>query len=120
MTPSERLFFEKLKIAVDGQYDIYPQMNLDKIFKTKFQSSKYRFNGAKWAIDRRSVDFLLVTKDTQSPAIAIEYDDSSHSREDRISRDVNIEALFRDHGMKLVRFTTSSQYTVDEIRSHYQ
>lgn len=120
MSPSERLFFEKLRRAIGDQYDIYPQVNLDKIFKTKYQANKYAFNGAKWAIDRRSVDFLITLRDTQRPYVGIELDDSSHSREDRISRDEKINALFKDNGIDLIRFNTSDNYLEDELRKIFE
>jgi very-short-patch-repair endonuclease len=116
MTPSERLFFEKLKKAIGEKYDIYPQVNLDKIFKVKYLGAKYLFNAAKWAIDRRSVDFLVVDRDTQSPLFAVELDDSSHEQEDRIARDEKVSALFKNSGLDLIRFNSTDNYLEEELR----
>lgn len=116
MSLSERLFFEKLRHAVGDRYDIYPQVNLDKIFKTKYQDNKYSFNGAKWAIDRRSVDFLITIRETQRPFIGIELDDSSHEREDRIVRDEKVNALFKENGIDLIRFNTTDNFLEEELK----
>lgn len=120
MNPSERLFFETLRRAIGDKFDIYPQVNLDKIFKTKYQNNKYSFNGAKWAIDRRSVDYLLVKRDTQSPKVAIELDGSSHERQDRIERDEKVASIFEYNGIPLVRFNTSDNFSADELRAKFE
>lgn len=76
MSPSERLFFEKLKSVVGDRYDIYPQVNLDKIFNVRYQGNWCIKKIAKSMIDRKSIDFLITIKETQSPFIGIELDDN--------------------------------------------
>jgi len=120
MTQNERQFFEKLRLAVGDRYDIYPQYNLDKIFKTKYLQSKFLYNGAKWVIDRKSIDFLVTNRDTQSPFIGIELDDLSHQREDRIARDEKVATLFKTNGIGLVRFNSSDQYNVEDIKNVFE
>lgn len=120
MTPTERSFFEKLKKAIGDKYDIYPQVNLDKIFRVKYQGNKYDFNAAKWSIDRRSIDFLVTIRETQRPYIGIELDDSSHLREDRIERDERVNALFSDNGMSLIRFNASANFLDTEIQRLFE
>lgn len=124
MTPNERIFFENLKRAIGEKYDIYPQVNLDKIFKVKFLNSRYAFNSAKWSIDRKSIDFLLVTKDTQSPFVGIELDDSSHQREDRIARDEKVGEIFKVNNIPLIRFNSINNLTEEDLKhvfeKHYQ
>lgn len=119
MTLNERSFFEKLKMAIGDKYDIYPQVNLDKIFKIKYQNSRWKFKQAKSFIDRRSVDFLITTRENQKPFIAIELDDSSHKREDRIERDAKINSLFDNNGFHLVRFNSTDNFTVEELRNTF-
>ena len=120
MSPSEQKFFKKLRAAIGESYDIYPQVNLDKIFRTKSQYSRHGFNAAKWAIDRRSIDFLITIRETQQPFIGIELDDFSHMREDRILRDKNVEALFQENGINLMRFNTSDDFLEEELRRLFQ
>lgn len=117
MNSSERLFFETLRRAMNDKFDIYPQVNLDKIFKTKYNSDKFVFNGAKWAIDRRSVDYLLVEKETQSPKVAIELDGFSHERPDRIERDEKVASIFDFNGVPLIRFNVGDNFSETELRT---
>ncbi len=116
MNSSERIFFEILRRAVADKFDIYPQVNLDKIFKVKYLGNKYAFNGAKWAIDRRSVDYLLVNRETQSPKLAIELDGSSHERLDRIERDEKVASIFKQNGVPLIRFNVGDNFNENELR----
>ena len=120
MNSSERVFFETLRRAVSDKFDIYPQVNLDKIFKVKYLGNKFAFNGAKWAIDRRSVDYLLVEKATQSPKIAIELDGSSHERQDRIERDEKVGSIFDHNGIPLIRFNVGENFTEDQLRITFE
>ena len=120
MNSSERVFFETLRRAIGDKYDIYPQVNLDKIFKIKYLGNKFAFNAAKWAIDRRSVDYLLVEKETQSPKVAIELDGSSHERRDRIERDEKVGSIFDYNGIPLVRFNVGDSFNESELRAKFE
>ena len=119
MTSNERIFFEKLRRAIGDKYDIYPQVNLDKIFKIKYLGGRSAFNAAKWAIDRRSIDFLITKRESQSPYIGIELDDSTHYREDRVNRDEKVNALFRENGIELMRVNGVYGISEQELRMKF-
>lgn len=119
MTSNERIFFEKLRRAIGDKYDIYPQVNLDKIFKIKYLGGRSAFNAAKWAIDRRSIDFLITKRESQSPYIGIELDDSTHYREDRVNRDEKVNALFRENGIELMRINGVNGISEQELRMKF-
>lgn len=119
MTSNERIFFEKLRRAIGDKYDIYPQVNLDKIFKIKYLGGRSAFNAAKWAIDRRSIDFLITKRESQSPYIGIELDDSTHYREDRVNRDEKVNALFRENGIELIRVNGVYGISEQELRMKF-
>lgn len=119
MNSSERMFFETLRRAVEDKFDIYPQVNLDKIFKVKYLGNRFALNGARWAIDRRSVDYLLVNRETQSPKLAIELDGSSHERLDRIERDEKVASIFEYNGIPLIRFNVGDNFNENELREKF-
>ena len=119
MTSNERIFFEKLRRAIGDKYDIYPQVNLDKIFKIKYLGNKFAFNSAKWAIDRRSIDFLITKRESQSPYIGIELDDSTHYREDRVNRDDKVNALFEGNGIELMRINGVNGISEEDLRMKF-
>jgi len=53
-------------------------------------------------IDRKTIDFVLTDADYR-PVIAIEYDDSSHSRNSRRERDAFVGQALESAGLPLVR-----------------
>jgi len=115
MSEHERLLLDNLRIVLGSGYDIYPQVNLDKIFCVEHQRAYKYYLGWLRKINQKSVDFLIVKRDTQTPVFAIELDDSSHENEDRIERDKFVEELFRRNNFVLVRFNPG-QYTVEELK----
>ena len=115
MTEHERLLFCNLKIVFESKYDVYPQVNLDKIFYVERQKAYKYYLGWLRRINQKSVDFLIVDKNTQSPVLAIELDDSTHQFEDRIGRDKFVQEIFKQNGFPLVRFNPG-QYKAEELR----
>ncbi|KKQ31727.1 MAG: hypothetical protein US68_C0006G0090 [Candidatus Shapirobacteria bacterium GW2011_GWE1_38_10] len=115
MSNHERLLFENLRVVLGLNYDVYPQVNLDKIFRIERQSAYKYYLGWLRRINQKSVDFLIVNKGTQSPVFAIELDDSSHEEEDRIDRDKFVGELFKRNNFPLVRFNPG-QYEIEELK----
>ena len=68
-------------------------------------------------ITQKSVDFVIVEKNYLNPLLAIELDDSSHNRKDRIKRDNFIEKALKDAGLPLLRIKRKQSYNVHEISS---
>ena len=119
MSSSERLFFENCKHALGPDYDIYPQVNLDKIFKVDYLNDYRRFLIYLRKINQKSVDFLIVNKNTQSPIFAIELDDSTHNYEDRKKRDSFVNSLFNYQKLPLLRFD-SGNYPSEKLKSVFE
>jgi len=115
MSEHERLLFCNLRIILNPNYDVYPQVNLDKIFCVERQRAYKYYLGWLRRINQKSVDFLVVKKDTQSPVFAIELDDSTHEDEDRIDRDKFVGELFKRNNFPLVRFNPG-QYKIEELK----
>jgi hypothetical protein len=113
ITESEHLLFDCLQQAVGERYYIFPQINLDKILTSK---------GKNWYADRnrikqKSVDFVLCQKESVSPILAIELNDSSHSSANRISRDKQVNEFFRTAGLPLLTIPWQSSYDINSLRT---
>jgi len=115
MSEHERLLFCNLRAVLGTKYDIYPQVNLDKIFMIERQRVYKYYLGWLRRINQKSVDFLVVDKNTQSPVFAIELDDSSHEIEDRIERDIFVQEIFKRNNFPLIRFNPG-QYKIEELK----
>jgi very-short-patch-repair endonuclease len=119
MSPAERDFFKKLSDAVGNEYYIFPQVHLSVLVDHTIVRQYYK--AALSHIDRKSVDFILCDKNTLETKLAIEIDDHTHTRLDRIERDGIVEDILKNAGVKLVRFenhgTFNSQEIFDKVRA---
>ena len=102
MTYTEAQFFAKLNAAVEERYFVFPQVHLSALLD-------HRVKGQDWHIafrhiNGKSVDYVLCDKATLRPVYAIELDDATHSQRDRIKRDTEVERIFAEAQLPLVRF----------------
>lgn len=96
LTPTERTFFRKLQAVYGDYYYIFPQINIDKLVYINSREHKYRN-----AIDRKSVDFVIVNKETLETEMVLELDGPTHLRVDRMQRDDFINNVFQEAGIKI-------------------
>lgn len=117
MSIRERALYDQLKQMAVGDFDIYPQVHVDKILQPRrglFGKSRL------WAlrgINQKSVDFLIVDSKWQSPVLAIELDDGTHEKEDRIDRDWFIECAFKNAGVPLLRLAARTNYNASDLEA---
>jgi very-short-patch-repair endonuclease len=114
MTYAEGRFFEKLTGVIGDRFIVIPQAHLSVFIDQHVKGQNWK--AAFRVINGKSVDFLLVEKTTLKPIAAIELDDWSHKREDRVSRDEKVKAILDEAGVLLVRFDSpdiSGQTIVD-------
>ncbi len=102
MTGTEGDFFLKLDQAVKERYYVFPQVHLSALLDhhVKGQEWKYAFSH----INGKSVDYVLCSKATLRPTYAIELDDYTHDKADRRRRDIEVERIFKEANLPLVRF----------------
>ena len=102
MTRTEAEFFTKLDQAVKERYYVFPQVHLSALLDHKIKGQDWRF--AFRHINGKSVDFVLCDRVTLRPTYAIELDDLTHAQSDRRKRDVEVERIFIEAHLPLVRF----------------
>lgn len=101
MTKTEGEFFFKLDRLVSDRYYIFPQVHLSSIFDHRVEGQEWKY--AFRHINGKSVDYLLCDKKSLMPTYAIELDDYTHDRSDRRERDTEVERIFLDAKLPLVR-----------------
>ncbi len=114
ITRAEHEFFDILVSLFGGQYHVFTQVHLPTILE-------HKVNGQHWKsafshINGKSVDFVICDKSYIKPLLAIELDDSSHLRADRIERDSEVERIMKEAGMSLIRFPNKGSFDKEEIR----
>lgn len=101
MSPHEVNCYIALNNVVGGKYYIFPQVSLSTLFDPSSKARSWR--GSRSHIDRKSVDFVLCDKNDMTSLLAIELDDSSHLLPKRIRRDIEVERIFKESNMPLLR-----------------
>lgn len=114
ITKSELKFLFALRHAVKDRWTIFAMVRIADLLKVKSGTPKHLtwFN----RIACKHVDFVLCDPESLEPKAAIELDDRSHERADRVERDEFVNEAFASAKFPLLRFPTASDYDVDAIR----
>jgi very-short-patch-repair endonuclease len=102
MTRAENEFFLKLERAVSERYYVFPQVHLSSLLDHHVEGQDWGY--AFRHINGKSVDYVLCSRETLRPTYAIELDDYSHDQSDRRRRDKEVERIFDEANLSLVRF----------------
>ncbi len=113
LTPAELDFYNALGQAVSHEYRIFAQVHLGSILDEKIKGQDWR--AARAHINRKSVDFLLCDKEYLTPKLAIELDDKSHEREDRVERDTEVERILKAAELPLLRVPNQGNFNPTDI-----
>ncbi len=114
LTNSELAFYRTLNEAVDGQWAIQSMVRMADLIRVvpktpKFQSWQNR-------IHAKHIDFLLCDHGTMEAKLAVELDDKSHERSDRIDRDRFVNQALADAGLPLLRIEVQPDYDAGHLR----
>jgi len=115
MTHTETDFFIKLERAVSERYAVFPQVHLSALLNPQAQSKDWLY--AFRHINGKSVDYVLCDKTTLRPTYAIELDDYTHHKADRKKRDAEVERIFDEAELPLVRFRNKDVSEAEIIKA---
>ncbi len=107
LSRAEQSFFHVLRDAVAAEYLIFPKVRLADLVFPPRQEGQF---GAWQRINRKHVDFVLCDPRTLRPLAALELDDRSHRRPDRLERDAFVEQVFADASLPLIRVPAQRTY----------
>ena len=105
LTKNEYYFYKKLKAICDKN-------NLRILVKTRLADiidvDKNQIAGKEYMnyfgrIQSKHIDYLVCNGDSLYPLVAIELDDSSHNKENRIERDIFVNNAMQAAGIPLIR-----------------
>jgi hypothetical protein len=112
LSRAELTFLGVLRVAVGDRAAVLCKVNLGDLF---FSPRRWRERIDRNRINRKHVDFLLCDSGTMKPLCAIELDDSSHDREDRIARDAFVDGVFASAGLALLHVRVRQVYSAHEL-----
>jgi hypothetical protein len=115
-TPAELNLVTTLEQVIPAGYKLYGKVRLADIFQVrqevpaKIQRSRFL------QISSKHIDFVIIRVRDAAPLAGIELDDASHDREDRVARDSQVNQVFTDAGLPLVRIKAARSYQTEKIR----
>lgn len=115
-TKSETLFFSSLEQALEGRLRIFGKVRIADVLNVKKGLTKREWGFQFGRIKAKHFDYVLCDPKTLKVVCAIELDDSSHERPDRIKRDEFVNVICKKAGLKLHRFNVKMHYDVEQIR----
>jgi hypothetical protein len=112
LSTAEHSFYLVLKSMMGSYFIICPKVSLSDIFYVTHPNVNQSFLNK---INRKHVDFLICETETIKPRFAIELDDKSHARPDRMERDEFVEELFEAANLPLIRIPVRPTYNTAEL-----
>lgn len=116
LTPTEEAFYAVLKEVVGNRYQIIPQVQLSKIMKVRDSDYRYTNYHDFNKINKKSIDFVLYDENLKAH-LAIELDDYSHSRPDRIRRDEFVDKIMEEAGLRILHIPVTDHYDLEKLKS---
>jgi len=117
LTESERDFFHVLKKCVKDKYFVFPQVRLSALADYRVKGQSF---GAFGHIHQKTVDYVICDTTYLNPLLAIELDDPSHEIESRKKRDSEVETIFEQIGLPLLRFIGKERYNEKAVCERIQ
>ncbi len=112
LSPAEKSFYQVIKGMIGNYLTICPKVALsDLFFVTRPNENKSAYN----RINRKHVDFVICDPQTMTPQFAIELDDSSHDRADRMERDAFVDSVFEAAQLPLLHIPVHLNYSTNEL-----
>ena len=115
LTDAEKEFLKVLQQVVGDSYHIESQVQLSGIVRPVDSNERYTNYRDFNLIKAKSIDFVLYDRQYK-PCLAIELDDRSHLRWDRIRRDQIVDEIMNDVGLRILHVQVSYSYDIDGLR----
>jgi hypothetical protein len=114
VTGAERKFFSALSEVVEERWRIFAMVRLADVIRVR--SAALRPQAWRNRILAKHLDFVLCDPDTLEAVLAVELDDATHQRADRIERDEFLAAALQSSKLPLLRVAVAGDYNRDSLR----
>lgn len=118
LSAAETSFYQVIKGMMGDYLTVCPKVSLSDVLYVSRKNERFQAYVNK--IDRKHVDFLICESKTMKPRFAIELDDASHQREERVQRDEFVDRVFNAAGLPLVRVPVMNAYNVRELEMRFK
>lgn len=106
MTPTEQKVYKLLELKYGEQYYIFAQVRVVDVLQPnvkKYFTWTKEYKSLFWQVSQWHFDYVLCDKNDFRILCALELDDLSHNRSDRVRRDRILNAVCADAGVDLKR-----------------
>ena len=115
-SPAERSFLGVLNQAIGNEAQIFGKVRVADVIKPKKGMSRSDWQKAFNKISGKHFDFILCDKDNLSIICAIELDDSTHQRKERIKRDMFLVSACKSASFPLIQVQAKYSYKIGEVK----
>lgn len=116
-TPAERSFFGVLEQVLDNRYRVFGKVRLGDLVKPAKGLSKSQRTTASNKIRQKHVDFVICSVTDLAVVGAVELDDQSHGREDRLVRDTFVDQALTTAKIPIAHFSAKKGYAIQDVRT---
>ncbi len=114
LSEAEKKFYFILSEILGNEYLIFSKVRMaDLLYLPKMSNSNYYHYQNK--IQSKHIDFLICDKENIKPLLAIELDDSSHLKVDRILRDALVNKIFESAKLPVLHIKASDDYLKENL-----
>ena len=115
-SPAEHRFLKVLLQTMPSQVLVFGKVRVADVLTPRKYLDRRQWNQQFCKISSKHFDFVLIDRNTARLLCAIELDDRSHKRSDRVRRDHFLNAACQSAGFPLLRWPVKSHYDRNEIR----
>lgn len=114
LTKAELKFYHALSAAVEGKWSVCAMVRLADLIRVRPKAPSHQA----WLnrIRAKHIDFVLCDRGSMEARLAIELDDASHERADRIERDQFVDDALQSAGLPILRIKVAKEYDPAELR----
>lgn len=116
-TRTELTFYRALQAATQGEYLVFGKVRVADVLKPQ-TDNRGDWQRAFNKISAKHFDFVLCDPTSLKVLAAVELDDSSHQRGDRVKRDDFLNQAVKSAGLPLIRFPVQTAYDREAIQHH--
>nr|WP_255725124.1 DUF2726 domain-containing protein [Photobacterium sp. OFAV2-7] len=119
-TAAERSFYGVLTQALKDEYVVFGKVRVADIIKPQSGLSRSQWQQAFNKISAKHIDFVICDINTLSVLCAVELDDSSHQKDERVKRDAFLSEAFTSAKIPLVKIGARRAYLISDIRNQLE
>jgi hypothetical protein len=112
LSVTESSFYRVLMAVVDSRATICPKVGLQDVFYVVRPNENVAYLNK---IRQKHLDFLLCDPKTMKPFLAIELDDTSHTKPERMERDEFVDRVFKTAKLPLLHVPAQANYSLRSL-----